>query len=159
MITFPFLFSLFLLHYQLSPLLQIGLQIRDAFVLYIHQHRCRAILRLHSAEGYIVHLQAIHVAGKETIGWCLLGKLCLWIILALLTILTLGKLSSASATELKLDIAQGDVAERLIRHTRNDDASQGIHIVCHHMLEIMMSRPVDTVVRSLGPRLRQPVVI
>lgn len=86
----PHLFYLFF-HYQLSAFLQICLQIRDVFILYIYQHRCWAILRLHGAEGYIVHLQAIHVAGKETIGWCLLSKPWLWVILALLSIFTLGK--------------------------------------------------------------------
>ena len=73
------------------------------------------------AEGDVVDVEALDVAGVESVGGCPASELRLGIIGALLAVVFVHQVAGAAAIEVEADIAEPDVTQGLVFHAGDDD--------------------------------------
>ncbi len=112
------------------------IDIAEGTVAHVVEHDGRAEVGPLVAEGDVVDMQALNVAGIETVGGRPAGKLRLGVVGALLAVVLVDEVARASALEVEADVGEPDVANGLVLHARDDDGAERVAVVGNEVRDL-----------------------
>ena len=115
------------------------IDVAEGTVAHVVEHDGRAEVGPLVAEGDVVDMQALNVAGIETVGGRPACKLRLGVVGALLTVVLIDEVARAAALEVEADVGEPDVANGLFLHARDDDGAERVAVVGNEVRDLDVS--------------------